>query len=354
MAATSAISQVPADVIAHNLSNLEAIEDLAVAIRSHRIFLNAFNEGPYSIARAIVKSQIPSDATPLVAALLESTRIDHGAGIDISREILDRLTSAISDPNQTTLFYVSKLSLSELAFCSRIYATAESLAYKMAAEVKPIAIQKLDFGCSTLQHLTSTEKARLVRAFLRFQLLCDLFCPPDSACPSSNDGNSEERAMENKLRFFSMYSPWVNEHLMCAFTWLQRILRQAFDELAWHDVDWGRCLSTTVLNQMKTFGSKVFFLEDSGSSATFLVPTHMSHGLVSCDWVVIWYEISNFRLSNSTTDFLTNVSLRPLAYQTWTRRCKTGQRVNCGLSLNEETGRGTRRNRVRVLSVVRS
>ncbi|CAG9956013.1 unnamed protein product [Clonostachys rosea f. rosea IK726] len=233
MAATSAISQVPADVIAHILSNLEAIEDLAVAIRSHRIFLNAFNEGPYSIARAIVKSQIPSDATPLVAALLESSRIDHGAGIDISREILDRLTSAISDPNQTTLFYVSKLSLSELAFCSRIYATAESLAYKMAAEVKPIAIQKLDFGCSTLQHLTSTEKARLVRAFLRFQLLCDLFCPPDSACPLSNDGNSEERAMENKLRFFSMYSPWVNEHLIGFFA------KATFDELAWHDVDWG-------------------------------------------------------------------------------------------------------------------
>ncbi|CAH0041362.1 unnamed protein product [Clonostachys rhizophaga] len=202
MASTSAISRVPAEVIAHILSHVETIEDLTVAIRSHRVFLNAFNDGPYSIISAIVKSQIPSDATPLLAALLESSRIDHGAGIEKSREILDRLASAISDPNQTTSLFVSKLSLSELAFCSRIYATAESLAHKMAAEVKPIAIQKLDFGYSTLQHLTSAEKARLVRAFLRFQLLCDLFCPPDSACPLSNDGDT-------------------------------------FDELAWHDVDWG-------------------------------------------------------------------------------------------------------------------
>jgi hypothetical protein len=229
MASTSAILRIPSDIIAHILSHLESIEDLSVAIRSHRIFLNALTDGPYSIVSAIVKSQIPSDAAPLLVALLESSRIDHGVGVNISREVLDRLMSAISDPSQTTSFFLSNLSLSELAFCSRNYAAAESLAYSLAAEVKPIAIQKINFGYSSLPHLTPTEKARLIGAFLRFQLLCNLFCPPDSACPSSDDidgGDSEEKAMENKLRFFSMNSPWVNEHLVCAFTWLQRILLQ--------------------------------------------------------------------------------------------------------------------------------
>lgn len=228
MASTSAISQVPSDIIAYILSHLETIEDLSVVIQSHRIFLNAFNDGPSSIARAIVKSQVPSDAAPLLVAVLEASRIDHGAGIDTSREILNRFRRAISNPSQSqpTSFFLSKLSLSELAFCSRIYATAESLAYKMAAEVKPIAIQKLDFGCSSLPHLTSTEKTRLVRAFLRFQLLCYLFCPPASACPSSDDGDWKKRAHMNKMRFLCSYSPWVNDHLMCVFAWLQRILRQ--------------------------------------------------------------------------------------------------------------------------------
>lgn len=229
MASTGAISRIPSDIIAHILSQLETIENLTVAIRSHRIFLNALNDGPYSIASAIVKSQIPSDAAPLLVALLESSRIAYRVDINVSREILDRLASGISDPSQTASFFLSKLSLSELAFCSHNYAAAESLAHNLAAEVKPIAIQKLDFGCSASPHLTSTEKARLVRAFLRYQLLCNLFCPPDSTSPLSEDddgGDSEERAIENKLQFFSMYSPWVNEHLMCAFTWLQRILRR--------------------------------------------------------------------------------------------------------------------------------
>ncbi|CAG9983956.1 unnamed protein product [Clonostachys byssicola] len=204
MASTGAISRIPSDIIAHILSQLETIEDLTVTIRSHRIFLNAFNDGPYSIASAIVKSQIPSVAAPLLVALVESSRIAHRVDIDVFHEILDRLASAISSPSQTTSFFLSNLSLPELALCSRHYAAAESLAHDLAAEVKPIAIQKLDFGCSALPHLTSTEKARLVRAFLRYQLLCNLFCPPDSACPLSDDDDDD-----------------------------------TFDELAWHDVEWG-------------------------------------------------------------------------------------------------------------------
>lgn len=228
MASDSAtIFRVPPDIIAHILSLLDTIQDLSIAIRSHRIFLDTFNDSPYSIASAIVKGQVHSDVFPLIIALLESSRVGNGDGAMTPRSVLYRLAKALSDPSQTAMSVPSTFSLRDLAYCSRNYAAAEFLAQALTNEVKPIAIQTIDFGRPISPELMSSEKARLVRAFIRFQVMCNLFCNGDHSGSVSDDSDDDDESETASRRlFFSLYSPWVNEQLMCAYVWLERILCQ--------------------------------------------------------------------------------------------------------------------------------
>jgi hypothetical protein len=121
---------------------------------------------------------------------------------------------------------ISTLSLPELAFISRNYTTALSLAECMADELKPIAADSLDFGCPAAipSGLTSTEKIRLLRALLRYQLMCELLYPARGTVTSAggdiymyeSEASYKHVAERDKNRkiFFQMYPPWVNEHLI--------------------------------------------------------------------------------------------------------------------------------------------
>lgn len=192
-----------------------------------------------TIMLSTTKRRFPNDAVPLVIALLESSRIGHSQkdGRSSPRGVLNRLAKAASGSIKTEISLpLAALSLPELAICSRNSAAAEALAQSLAADAKPIAIRTLGLGCLASPNLTPAEKTRLVRAFMRFQLTCNLLCPSDedSLLLDGRGSDDDDGAAESRFLSFSMYSPWVNEHLMCVYVWLQRILYQVKQSVPVH------------------------------------------------------------------------------------------------------------------------
>lgn len=217
---TSPLHRVPSHVVAYILSHLGTVQDLGVAIRSHRIFLYAFRDAPHSIPRDIVKEQIPDNVLPFVIALLESTQVNRDDRATGTRAVLDRLAAALSDNGETAKKRLTTLSLPDLAFCSLNYATSESLTQVMTQDVKGLARSSLKFKCKLSNHKpTLDETFRITRAFLRFQILCNLFCVADSDNPLFEDDANDLRTS-----FYSPFSPWVNEHIMCVFSWSQKMV----------------------------------------------------------------------------------------------------------------------------------
>jgi hypothetical protein len=221
------LPRIPADIIVCILSHLDTIQDLGIVIRSHRIFYIVFRDAPLFIARLIIMRQISADAAPLVLALLESSKMRRADSPTSPYAILDSLRIANCKPTTPAKVSIilTALSLSDLAFCSRNYAAAESLAHSLAAEAKPAAISMMKIRHPISPHLTSSERCRLIRTFIRFQLMCNLFCQPDSVSSRViNDADGAITEARDHAFFFSMHSLWVNEHLMCAHTWLQKVL----------------------------------------------------------------------------------------------------------------------------------
>ncbi|KAI2471898.1 hypothetical protein F4781DRAFT_62891 [Annulohypoxylon bovei var. microspora] len=225
------VLQLPLHVVAVVLSKLDTIQQLGPVILSHRIFLDSFNDSLHSVARNIIINQISAETSPLAFALLEPTRIKNG-DYDAVCDLLTRLETA-SETKDASSRFLPRLSMSDYNFLSRNYAAAEFLGKSLANEVIPIATDRLALNRLSLE-VTPRESCRLNKAFLRYQLMCNLLCSDeDDEELSVDDGNNL------RLLFFSKFSPWVNEQLSCIHTYLERKVAEAFDEFVAHDVEYG-------------------------------------------------------------------------------------------------------------------
>lgn len=186
---------MPLHIVAAILARLDTIRQLVPAILSHRIFHDAFKENRHSVARGIIEARIPPKTLPFVIALLESTRVN---------------------PRDYAFPCSAHLSLSDYDFLSQSYAAAEFLARDMAKEVIPVAITNLSLDRQSTK-ISRQESFRLTRAFLRYQLMVNLFCLDEN-----RERELGDKAHDLFYRFFLAFSPWVNEQLMCAYAYLER------------------------------------------------------------------------------------------------------------------------------------
>ncbi|KAJ0324575.1 hypothetical protein COL922a_013674 [Colletotrichum nupharicola] len=63
--------------------------------------------------------------------------------------------------------------------------------------------------------------------------MCNLFCVP-------YDVGSRLVDEDITRYFFHPFSPWVNEQILCVYRYLERKVAEAYDDVAAHDVDWGK------------------------------------------------------------------------------------------------------------------
>ena len=201
------LRQIPLHLIAEILAKSEYMQQLGVAVLSHRIFYDAFNQRRHFIIRNIITNQIPPDELSFAIILQESTRIDVSDS-DAVRTFLTERSEVI---RRDTLSPFAKLSASEATIISHNHTAVESLIHGFADEVILICSERLQVHHS--RELTQRERFRLSRAFYRYQLMCNLFCVRDDSAFSDEDCTKY---------FFSIYSPWVNEQLVCVYAYLER------------------------------------------------------------------------------------------------------------------------------------
>ncbi|KAF4969867.1 hypothetical protein FZEAL_10149 [Fusarium zealandicum] len=225
------LSQLPLHVISQVLEHLDTIQQLGVIILSHRVFYSALKDSPQSIASSILIRQVPRAVLPFSIALLKSTQINK-RDVNALTQVLSNLEAAIL-VSTDTIASLSKLSLSDYAFLSRAYAAVDSLRTSMFEQIVPL-INECGLNHSTT--LSPDESFRLDRAFIRYQIMCNLFCYPPGVITSSH----QDELQILRCRFFSVFSPWVNEQLVCVYAYLRRSVGDAFDQLGAHDVEWGQ------------------------------------------------------------------------------------------------------------------
>lgn len=206
---SSPLQQLPLHVVAGILVHLGSFQHLGCAILSHRVFLLAFEDNVRSITGGIITAQIPPGILPFAIALLESTYIDP-RNYDAAEILLMNLNTAIIDPSDA-VHYLLRASVSEIVLISKSYEAVESLRHGLVEELIPVLNKKL--GLNHSRQISQQERFRLDRAFFRFQLMCSLF---------SRGKRSIHPTKHQIDLFFHSFSPWVNEQLICVYTYLER------------------------------------------------------------------------------------------------------------------------------------
>ncbi len=100
--------------------------------------------------------------------------------------------------------------------------------------------------------ISESEELRILRALYRFQLYCNIFGRKtiDAAkqAPPTMEGwprqpwpgqSPDDLDCELEL-FFWPWPPWANEQLACVFEYLETKISVYFNDVASHDIDWGR------------------------------------------------------------------------------------------------------------------
>jgi hypothetical protein len=241
--ASSPLDDVPIHLAAQILTHLDCISDVRSAIHSHDVFDAAFNDHPRFVTRSVFTNQIPLELRPFAWAVYESTRLDL-SNPEAAGEILGRLEGAIVEPGTETtpdsvpqssplwstltdilrysdniLAALATVPLVDALAISDTFATIQDLIADFAKDVVSGLDKKWRMNQWRVNHpgqLSVAEQYRLFRAFYRFELLCKLF---------GRKSGMEHPEQESASRdFFEMFSPWVNEQLTCAYTYLERKL----------------------------------------------------------------------------------------------------------------------------------
>ncbi|KAF2656923.1 hypothetical protein K491DRAFT_714972 [Lophiostoma macrostomum CBS 122681] len=221
------LNNVPIHLVAHILAHLDCISDLWNAIHSHGIFESAFNDLPRFVTKSVLTNQIPRELLPFAWALHESKTSDPRVPGAVEN-ILRKLESAIANPD-IAVASLAAVPITDALVTSEFFTTVQDLCQDWAKDVVPVLHEKgIVYPSEQLSH---AENFRLSRAFYRYELLCKSFARRGGfRCPEPESATRY---------FFDTFSPWVTEQLLCAYTYLERKVYIAFDEVAAHDVAWG-------------------------------------------------------------------------------------------------------------------
>ncbi|KAF4806492.1 hypothetical protein CGCSCA5_v014327 [Colletotrichum siamense] len=220
------IDRLPLHIVSSILDQLNTIAELGSAIRSHRMFYNSFKYNAQTVCRSILSSQIPPDLFPYANALLESNVVDP-SDHDSVKGLLLRLESRINNGSQS----FERFPVTAYAALSRVLAAIEILREDLVSEALPLFMSS--FEADHASGASQQEIFRLNRAFMRYQIMCSLFCIP-------YDVGSRLIDEDITRYFFHPFSPWVNEQILCIYRYFERKVAEAYDDVAAHDVDWGK------------------------------------------------------------------------------------------------------------------
>jgi hypothetical protein len=228
------ICRLPLHVISIVLGHLDSMQTLGAAILSHSTFNAAFNESPESIVKSILINQIES-LLPYAVLLFDAQSVEYKND--------NRVYSFVEELHWIARWSVENalqfghLEPANALQLSKMHTMIQDLADDFVQDTRPEFVRMFRLG--TVRPTSTSEQYRIYRALYRFQLYCTLSF---RSYPDDHHPDDELRALRKKWHrgFFKYFSPWANEQLACVHDFLERALSVSFDEMAAHDVIWGK------------------------------------------------------------------------------------------------------------------
>ncbi|TVY73585.1 hypothetical protein LSUE1_G006855 [Lachnellula suecica] len=195
------------------LPDAESLKSLALSCRS---LFGAFKDAELLVTRQVVLNEIASGVLPEAVAVLEASFTTTWDRSSVQGFMSRHFDARITPSRNWTLS--DALSVTKIQ--SHISYFAEDFFLKSSS--------MQSFGSHVLP-LSENERLRIDRAFYRFEIYCNLF---------RDFKNPLFALSEQRVVFFSRFSPWENEQLACVHEYLLRVVSPVYNDLAEHDILW--------------------------------------------------------------------------------------------------------------------
>ncbi|KAF3009179.1 hypothetical protein E8E14_004975 [Neopestalotiopsis sp. 37M] len=211
------ITDLPIEVVASVLSELDNIKHLPDALLTCKHFYNAGSEHSH-VASNILTRQITHNLLPYAVAALESSRLPQPHTTASIKELLDLLY----DEPEKLAARIRKMSRRDLVHLGHVHDVVRTLTNDFMYHAWALLNQ------DNLR-LSPTECFRIGRASYRLEILCNL-------CRPKSDG--VEEGFENRL-FLDKHPPWENEQMCSIYAYLSRKLVDSTFRILSQDVGFG-------------------------------------------------------------------------------------------------------------------
>ncbi|MCJ1356709.1 MAG: hypothetical protein MMC33_006704 [Icmadophila ericetorum] len=174
----------------------------------------------------IVQDSVPTALLSIAIDVADAARLTKPWNRNGVRRILDRLFEYKTSTDWT---------LSRAIFIARLH---EDISF-FTVDFATTALDNLKNGLPAdlmLAPLCSSETHRIMRTLYIFELYRCLFRHHKFITP----GHARFSALEQRLLFFERFPPWQLEQLACIHDYLLRYISPAVEDVARHDIVWGK------------------------------------------------------------------------------------------------------------------
>ncbi|KAM3064801.1 hypothetical protein ACMFMG_008718 [Clarireedia jacksonii] len=202
---SATVADLPCEVIASILKNLDNIHSVLPCILVSRKFYLSYQEHP-SIKKEIVINHITPSLLPYAVAVRAASHLPK----PLSAASIDKILDIIYAPQAQLNAHqgLDEMILDDLLHMVRMHDIIQNLVIEFADSAWSI-LSPDDTDLST------SEYFRFSRAFYRFELLCSLFSYQSPLFSDLEDSKA-------KSQFLSRHAPWENEQIGCIHDFLER------------------------------------------------------------------------------------------------------------------------------------
>ena len=241
------IYSLAAEVVAQILAFLDS-SSLSSALAAHTLFRVTFQVYEQRILKETLRHLIPPKLLALAFATHDAATIDY-SDWNLIKRLLEQLTEAQrgSGPRLSP----RPLTRRTVTAIERVHLIVQHFTTNLAQQAVP-RFNRIFETTRPEAYISESEEPRILRAFYRFQLYCNIFGrktldTAKQAPPEISDGprqpwpgKSPEDVQRELELFFWPWPPWANEQLACVFEYLETNLSVYFNDVASHDIEWGQ------------------------------------------------------------------------------------------------------------------
>jgi hypothetical protein len=212
----SVIENLPLELLVAILQQLDNIYSLFSSLLTCHTFYNVYNEYPNVIKTAVFRRQLTPALLPYPIAALEASRLPP-----LNREASIReVITTLSDPPHHLTARLEALPLSTLLKLERTHQAIKSLVADFATTASNFLFQDSPDVSSDVIILSENESFRFFRSFYRFEIYFNIF-PGAKGVLNFDPSESSDVAF-----FFSRYTAWELEQLVCIHNFLEEKILQ--------------------------------------------------------------------------------------------------------------------------------